>query len=98
MQDSLRVQGELEFKKAQEALDRQVKEDEWKQIKLIQQEQRERDRKSLAKRLVEARAAHEKELQTHRMSLDNLHTELETKRIDWLVCFQILFVFICLLM
>lgn len=77
----MRRDGELAARKEEENLDRMLKTQEWREIKKQQQEERNEQRKSIAKRLAESNRQQELSLAKHRETLDALHLDLELKRI-----------------
>lgn len=80
----MRLQGHQDIQKQQELQEFITREEEWKDIQNYKQHLQEEKRKSLAKRLAEARKAEQQDLEKHRLELDNIHQELERRREDWI--------------
>lgn len=83
-QERMRLQGEKQAAKAIDDANRELSEQAWRDVKAYQAKEREERRKSLANRLVESRKQNEIALELHRHALDAMHSQLESKRQDWL--------------
>jgi len=83
-QERMRLQGEKQAVKALEDANRELSEQAWRDVKSSQAKEREERRKSVANRLVESRKQNELALEFHRRALDTMHSQLESKRQDWL--------------
>lgn len=56
----------------------------WKDVQKYQEQMRDEERKEIARRLVAARKQHQQDLQNHQQSLEKLHEEMSTRRMNWL--------------
>jgi hypothetical protein len=79
----MRLAGEKEAVKEQEANDRMLSELAWRDVQEYQAAEREKSRQSLAFRLADSRRQQAAALEEHRKALDIMHEELETKHRDW---------------
>lgn len=79
----MRLAGVREAEKEQAAMDTELNELAWGDVKEYQSCLREERRKSLSLRLAESRRHHAIDLDEHRNLLDLMHAELATKHADW---------------
>jgi hypothetical protein len=82
-QERMRLEGERYNQLEKEAIDRELTVAAWQDVQAYQERCREERRQSLAQRLVESRQQKQRSLEEHRLKLDALHDEFNTRRLDW---------------
>jgi hypothetical protein len=80
----MRLEGEKQAKKQEVLADLELRAEEWKDVQRYHENQRQKERESIAWRIANATRKHEIELSNHQENLAKLHLDLGCRREDWI--------------
>lgn len=80
----MRLEGERQAQMMADHADRELRDDAWRDVQQYLEEERSKQRRSLAWRLADSHRQHEIELQMHEENLNRIHLDLQCRREDWL--------------